>query len=141
LGGLIYDNTLSWECLIDHIMSKLTLTLLMWRIWWAPNNASKWQMVFNLVFKVLSSVWFAMRSVQCVMSQDTLKMIYASYIHSVITNGIILGGNLPYSIKVFRTHTNKLIIITNSRHRDCLKNENTTLIFSGYIFFIIVHCK
>jgi hypothetical protein len=22
----------------------------MWRIWWAPNNASKWQMGFNLVF-------------------------------------------------------------------------------------------
>ena len=32
---------------------KLTLILLMWRIWWAPNNASKWQMGFNLVFKGL----------------------------------------------------------------------------------------
>jgi hypothetical protein len=72
--GLIYDNTLSWECLIDQIMSTL------------------------------SSPGFAMRSVQCVMSQDTLKMMYSSYIHSVITNGIIFGGNLPYSIKVFRTH-------------------------------------
>jgi len=28
----------------------LTLILLTWRIWWAPNNASKWQMGFNLVF-------------------------------------------------------------------------------------------
>jgi len=25
----------------------LTLILLMWRIWWAPNNASKWHMGFN----------------------------------------------------------------------------------------------
>ena len=25
----------------------------MWRIWWAPNNASKWQMGFNLAFKGL----------------------------------------------------------------------------------------
>jgi len=32
----------------------LTLTLLKWRIWWAPNNASKWQMGFNSVFKGLS---------------------------------------------------------------------------------------
>jgi len=31
----------------------LTLTLLMWRIWWAPNNASKWQMEFDLAFKGL----------------------------------------------------------------------------------------
>ena len=25
-----------------------TVILLTWRIWWAPNNASKWQMGFNL---------------------------------------------------------------------------------------------
>jgi len=25
----------------------LTLILLMWRIWWASNNASRWQMGFN----------------------------------------------------------------------------------------------
>jgi hypothetical protein len=28
----------------------LTLILLTWRIWRAPNNASKWQMGFNLAF-------------------------------------------------------------------------------------------
>jgi hypothetical protein len=32
---------------------SLTLILLMWRIWWAPNNASKWQMEFNSEFKGL----------------------------------------------------------------------------------------
>ena len=32
---------------------KLTLILQTWRIWWAPNNASKWQMGFNSVFKGL----------------------------------------------------------------------------------------
>ena len=36
----------------------LTLTLLTWRIWWAPNNASKWQMGFNLAFKgLMFRVW------------------------------------------------------------------------------------
>jgi len=35
-------------------LQNLTLILLMWRIWWAPNYASKWQMGFNLPFKVLS---------------------------------------------------------------------------------------
>ena len=35
-------NTLGWII--------LTLTLLKWKIWWAPNNASKWQMGFNLAF-------------------------------------------------------------------------------------------
>jgi hypothetical protein len=35
----------------------LNLNLLTWRIWWAPNNASKWQMGFNLAFKVLNNLW------------------------------------------------------------------------------------
>jgi len=36
----------------------LTLTLLTWRKWWAPNNASKWQMGFNSAFKVLNDTQF-----------------------------------------------------------------------------------
>jgi hypothetical protein len=35
------------------IQLHLTLTLLTWIIWWAPNNARKWQMGFNLAFKGL----------------------------------------------------------------------------------------
>jgi hypothetical protein len=37
----------------------LTLILLTWRIWWASNNASKWQMGFNSAFKGLSEehIW------------------------------------------------------------------------------------
>jgi len=34
--------------------THLTLYLLMWRIWWAPDNASRWQMEFNLAFKGLN---------------------------------------------------------------------------------------
>jgi len=29
----------------------LTLILLMWRTWWVPNDARRWQMGFNLAFK------------------------------------------------------------------------------------------
>ena len=35
-------------------LNFLTLTLLMWRIGWAPNNASKWQMGFNFAFNPLN---------------------------------------------------------------------------------------
>ena len=34
----------------------LTLILLTWRIWWASNNASRWQKGFNLAFKGL--IWW-----------------------------------------------------------------------------------
>ena len=36
----------------------LTLIVLTWRIWWAPNNASRWQMKFNSAFKELTYIDF-----------------------------------------------------------------------------------
>ena len=40
------------------LIQNLTLILLTWRIWGAPNNASKWQMGFNSAFKGLISPMF-----------------------------------------------------------------------------------
>ena len=37
-----------------RVYDSLTLTLLTWRIWWAPGNASKWQIGFNSAFKGLN---------------------------------------------------------------------------------------
>ena len=37
-------------------VNDLTLILLTWRKWCAPNNASKWQMGFNSAFKGLNVV-------------------------------------------------------------------------------------
>jgi len=34
----------------------LTLIILMWRMWWAPNNANKWQMGFNSAFEGLNFI-------------------------------------------------------------------------------------
>jgi len=40
---------------LDFNLTKISLTLnpLTWKIWWAPNNASRWQMGFNSAFKGL----------------------------------------------------------------------------------------
>ena len=38
----------------SHAFNPLTLHPLTWKIWRAPNNASKWQMGFNLAFKELN---------------------------------------------------------------------------------------
>jgi len=51
----------------------ITLILLTWRIWWAPNNASMWQMGFNLAFKELSSFQLDMFSELCRKSQRLIS--------------------------------------------------------------------
>jgi len=38
---------------VKNAFTTLTLILLTWRIWRAPNNASKWQVGFNSAFKGL----------------------------------------------------------------------------------------
>jgi hypothetical protein len=45
----------------DRCTFMLTLILLMWRIGWAHNNISKWQMGFNSVCKGLISHWISLR--------------------------------------------------------------------------------
>ena len=44
---------------------KLTLILLMWRIWRAPNNANKWQIGFNLAFIGLNC-YGTLRAILCI---------------------------------------------------------------------------
>jgi hypothetical protein len=65
----------------------------------------------------LSSACYAVRTVIAVMSQKTVRMIYFSDIHSVVTYGIILGGNSPYIINIFRIQKRIIRIIMNSINR------------------------
>jgi len=46
-------NTSDKSTIKEDKLIYLTFILLTWRIWWAPNNASRWQMGFNLAFKGL----------------------------------------------------------------------------------------
>jgi hypothetical protein len=56
LFGIVFNVFYQVDCegeasSVAHF--SLTLILLTWRIWRAPNNASKWQMGFNSAFKGL----------------------------------------------------------------------------------------
>jgi len=62
--GLTLDNTLSWRTHIDTIIPKL------------------------------SSASFALRVVKPFLSLDSLKMVYYSYFHSIMTYGQYSGGIL-----------------------------------------------
>jgi hypothetical protein len=69
---ILEDLLVRWETI-----SFLTLILLTWRIGWATNNASRWQMGFNSAFKELrtllhgiSCLWsFVLLSADCCVDQ------------------------------------------------------------------------
>jgi hypothetical protein len=46
------------------------------------------------------------------MSTETLRMVYFAYVHSVISFGIIFGGNQPHSEKVFKLQKRVIRIVS-----------------------------
>jgi hypothetical protein len=54
LTGCVGRNNCFADIGCEVTAASLTLILLMWRIRWAPNNASRWQIGFNLAFKGLN---------------------------------------------------------------------------------------
>jgi hypothetical protein len=91
--GLTLDNTLSWRSHIDTIIPKL------------------------------SSASFAMRVVKPFLTQDSLKMVYYSYFHSVITYGLIFWGNSHYSNIIIRLQKRIIRIIVGIRGRDSCREQ------------------
>jgi len=73
-------NKCKWCC------HNLTFILLMWRIWWDPNNASKWQMGFNSAFKGLN---MAVTKTEHIKSKTQTRVWARSFNNTIPTNGAI----------------------------------------------------
>jgi len=56
----------------------------------------------------LSSACFDMRTIKTIMKLETLKLIYFAYFHSIMSYGIIFGGNSMDNRKVFYTKRKSL---------------------------------
>ena len=49
----------------------------------------------------LSAACYAVRLVKPFMSQETLKIVYYAYFHSIMNYGLIFWGNFSHSAKIF----------------------------------------
>jgi hypothetical protein len=110
--GLTIDNSLSWNDHIALLTSKL-------------NKAS-----------------YAIRAVKPYMSNDVLRTIYFSYVHSVISYGIIFWGNSHLSTNIFKIQKRIIRTLTNTgRHDTCrplFKQLQILPLPSQYIFSILL---
>jgi hypothetical protein len=85
--GLVMDNTLSWQPHLDKLSSKL------------------------------SSAAFTLRTLKPLLTLSNLKVIYHSYVHSIIWYGLIFGGNSSYSNIIFKIQKRIIRITTHSNNR------------------------
>jgi len=111
--GLTLDSTLSWKTYIDQLSSKL------------------------------NSACYIIRSLRSIISIKILLSIYFSYVHSVITYGIIFWGNSPYSNDIFKLQKKRSIrIIMNASSRvscrEFFKKLNILPLHSQYILSLML---
>jgi hypothetical protein len=105
--GLTLDNTFFWKNHIDTIIPKL------------------------------SSACFAVTAVQPSLSQESPKMVYFSYFHSIMTYRLVFWGNSYHSNTVFKLQKRIIRIMMEARNRVMQrifqKIKNITIIISIYI--------
>ena len=68
----------------------------------------------------LSSACYAMQPIKLYVSPSTLKMIYYSFFHSVMTYGLLFWGHTSDSIKIFRLQKKIIRIMMGCRSSDSL---------------------
>jgi hypothetical protein len=110
--GLTVEETLSWKCHINQILSRL------------------------------SSACYAIKVITPLMPEDILKIIYHSYVHSIITYGIIFWGNSPHNTDIFKIQKRIIRIMTKSRSRDSCRQLFKRLeilpLKSQYLFSVLL---
>ena len=110
--GLIIDNTLSWKDQINQLVTKL------------------------------SSAGYSIRTLSSVMSQESLRMIYFAYVHSIMSYAIIIWGNSTHSNLICKIQTRTLTIIMKTRNKDScrplLRQLNILPLYSQYILSVLI---
>jgi hypothetical protein len=111
--GLLVDDSLCWDNHINYITTKL------------------------------SSACYALRILTPILSSGTLKMIYYSYAHSIISYGIIFWGSSTSSKKIFLLQKKILRIMTRSKYnescRRLFKEKGILTLYSQYIFSLVMY--
>jgi hypothetical protein len=110
--GLMLDSTLSWKPHIDQLISKL------------------------------NSACYVIRSLKSLIPLETLRMIYFSSVHSIISYGIIFCSNSTYSNTIFKLQMRVIRIMMNAGNRESwyelFKKLNILPLHSQYIFSLLL---
>jgi hypothetical protein len=77
-----------------------------------------WRKHIEAIIPKLNAATFAIRVLQPLLSLDSLKLIYYSYFHSILSYGIIFWGNTPHNNVIFKMQKKIIRIMTGIRNRD-----------------------
>jgi hypothetical protein len=83
------------------------------------DSSLSWKNRIDVFVVKLDKACYAIRSLRYFVSYKSLRMIYCSYFHSIMSYGIISWGNSSQSKNIQLNYKKKMVrIITNSKNRD-----------------------
>jgi hypothetical protein len=81
------------------------------------DNSLSWRLHVDQLSSKLNSATYIIRNLKPKKKKKNLKVIYHSYVHSIITYGLILGGNSSHSNIIFKLQKRIVRIITHSHYK------------------------
>ena len=108
----------------------------------AMDNTLSWNNHINILMKKLSTACYNIRNVKTNMSASSLKMIYHSFFHSVMSYRIIFWGNSSHSSTIFSMQKKAIRIMEGCwnrvSYRNLFKKLQILPVASQYVIFINV---
>jgi hypothetical protein len=105
-------------------------------------NDITWDGPIKVINKKLNSACYMIRNVKQIVSEKTLKSVYFSYFHSVMTYGIMFWGNSSHAERVFKLQKRVIRIMKGCGLRDsCRKHFRDLSILplrSQYIYSLMI---
>jgi hypothetical protein len=99
-------------------------------------NTLSWKDHINHLVVKLSAASYSIRTLSAVMTQDSLRMIYFAYIHSIISYGIIFWGNSIHSNLIFKTQKRVVRIIMKAC--PLFRKLKILPLYSQYIYSVLI---
>jgi hypothetical protein len=97
-----------------------------------------WERHIEEINKKLRSACYMIRNIKPIMSIITLKNVYYSYFHSVMTYGLIYWGNLSHADKIFKMQKRVIRLMKGCGYTescgDIFKEMNILPLKSQYIY-------
>jgi hypothetical protein len=81
------------------------------------DNSLSWQLHLDKLSSKLSSAAYIIRTLNPILTLNNLKVIYHSYVHSIISYGLIFWVNSSHSNIIFKIQKRIIRIISNSNYR------------------------
>jgi hypothetical protein len=111
-------------------------------LWLTLIHTLSWKSHILDLSSKLNKACYAIRAVKLVMSPKTLKTVYFSYFHSIMSYGVIFWGNSYGSKEIFAIQKRIIRILTNkSKHDSCwdlFKQLQILMLPSQYIYSLLV---